>query len=265
MKSLFYFLAIAVIGAAGFFGWNAREKYNEQIETREGLIGQNKELTKNIGEKEEEKIVSTQARDHALQEEAEKKAELESAVSKEGELRKTLEQYVAELEDAEAEEAKVDEAIAGIEKLFPGTPLDEVPVRYNELVEREKKLKAEIEDLELFKGKLTEDVAKNGVDIDRVEGKIEDIFSNIGKNTFQASITAVDNQWDFVIIGAGEKSGLGPDTKLYVVRGGRLVGKLSIHQLEANRAVADITPGSVKVGSSLRRGDQVILAKVKSN
>jgi len=265
MKSLFYFLALAAIGAAGFFGWTARENYNEQIVERDALILRNDELSKSIITEEENKVTSTQARELALKEEADMNAALESAVSKEGELRKTLDQFASELEEEQAEEEKVDEAIAKIEELFPGTPLDEVPVRYQELVDREKKLNVEISELSDFKGRLTEEVTKNGLEINRVDGKIKETFDNVRKNTFQATITAVDHKWDFVIIGAGEKSGLGPDTKLYVVRGGRLVGKLSIHELEANRAVADITPGSVKSGSTLRRGDQVILQKVTSN
>jgi len=265
MKSLFYVLSVVAIGAAGFFGWTAKDNYAQQLDDRNGLITKNTELSKSIKDQEEEKAKEEDARALALDEEAEKKAALESAVSKEKEIRRTLAEYQTQLEEVEADEKKVDEGIVKIQELFPDIQLDEVAAKVQSMEEQEKKLNAEIEDLELFKTKLNEDIAKNGSEIVRVQGKVTESMDNIKGKTFQASITSVDRRWDFVIIGAGEKSGLAPDTKLLVVRGGKLIGKLSIHQLEANRAVADIDPGSVKVGSSLRAGDQVILEKVRSN
>lgn len=265
MKSLFYILSVLAIGAAGFFGWTAKENYTKQIDDRNALISANTALSKNIKDKEDEKAKATDARALALDEEATGKAGLESAVSNEKELRRTLDEYASELEEVVAEEAKADNAIAAIKKLFPGIELDQVATKFKEMEADEKKLIAEVEDLELFQTKLKEDVAKNGVDIVRVEGKVEESVNNVRGNTFQATVTAVDNDWDFVILGAGEKSGLTADSKLLVVRGGRLVGKLSIYKLEANRTVADIVPGSVKAGSTLQRGDQVILEKVRSN
>ncbi len=265
MKSLFYILAVLAIGAAGFFGWTARENYNQQIADREALILANQNLSENIATEEKNEEQAIAARTLALDEKAETEASLESAVSNEKELRRTLDEYVNDLEEVVAEEAQVDAGIDAIKQLFPGTDLDGVPAKFKEIEAKEKKLIADVEDLELFKTKLEGEVSKNGVDIVRVEGKVNESLDNVRRNTFQASVTAVDNQWNFVIIGAGAKAGLTADTKLLVVRGGRLVGKLSIHELEANRAVADIDPGSVKLGSSLRRGDQVILEKVVSN
>ncbi len=265
MKSLFYLLSVVAIGAAGFFGWTAKENYTQQLSDRDDLITKNRQLSESIAEKEDEKGKATDARALALDEEAEKKAGLEAAASKEKEIRRTLDEYQSQLEEVVAEEATVDAGIQKVKDLFPDIELDEVAGKVKAMEENEKKLISELEDLELFKTKLTEEVARNGADLVRVEGKVAESISNIKGNTFQATVTAVDSRWDFVIIGAGEKSGLTPDTKLLVVRGGKLVGKLSIHQLEANRAVADIDPGSVKLGSSLRRGDQVILEKVRSN
>ena len=265
MKSLFYILSVLAIGAAGYFGWTARENYGQQLEDRNGLITQNDKLSKSIRDEEDKRSEVAEARTTALDEEAEKKAALESASAKEKEIRRTLAEYQSQLEEAVAAEKVVDNGIVKIKDLFPDIELEEVAGRLQQMEEQEKKLNAELEDLELFKTKLTEEIAKNGSEIVRVEGKVAESMDNIRGNTFQASVTAVDNRWDFVIIGAGEKSGLTPETKLLVVRGGKLIGKLSIHQLEANRAVADIDPGSVKVGSSLRPGDQVILEKVRAN
>jgi len=265
MKSLFYILSVVAIGAAGFFGWTAKENYVNQLADRDALIEQNTNLSKNITEKQKDKDAANEARALALDEEAQTKASLESAVSKEKELGRTLDDIAGDLEDVVAEEAQIDKSIELIKAKFPDIELEGVPAKYSEMVDKEKKLTAEAEDLALFKTKLDEEIAKNKADIVRVKGKVEESRNRVKGNTFQATVTAVDNNWDFVIIGAGEKSGLDTDSKLLVHRGGRFLGKLSVSKLEANRAVADVEPGSLRKGVTLRAGDQVILEKVRSN
>jgi DNA repair exonuclease SbcCD ATPase subunit len=265
MKSIFYALSVLAIGAAGFFGWTAKENFESQLEDRDALKTQNVNLSKNITEKTSDKEVATEARKVALDEEATTKASLESAIANERELNNTLDDIKNSLEEVVAEEAQIDEAIDAVKKLFPGIELDQVQSKYNEMVDQEKKLTAQLEDLELFKVKLGEDIAKNKADIVRVKKKVADSIERVRNNTFQATVTAVDSEWDFVVIGAGEKSGLTAESKLLVQREGRLLGKLSVYKVEANRAIADIEPGSLSPGVVLRRGDQVILEKVRSN
>lgn len=265
MKSIFYILSVVAIGAAGYFGWEAKEKFDQQLSERNGLIQDNKNLSQDIKEKEKDKEQATDARDLALNEKAETKASLESAQSNETGLKRTLDDIGGELEELVAEEAQIDKAINQIKDLFPGIELDEVQDKYNEMVDNEKKLTAEVEEAELIKTKLQETIAKNVADATRVDEKIRAANARVRGNTFQATVTGVDNEWNFVVIGAGEKSGLTPDSTLLVQRGGRLLGKLSVHKLEANSAIADIVPGSIPVGVVLQRGDQVILEKVRSN
>ncbi len=265
MKSIFYILSVVAIGAAGFFGWEAKSKFEEQLSVRNGLIEDNKRLSKDITQKEKDKEQSTAARDLAKDERAETKAGLEAAVSSEGGLNRTLETIGSELETAVGEEAQIDKAITQIEELFPGIQLEEVPVKYQEMVDNEKKLVSQVEEFELIKTKLQETIAKNIADAKRTGGKIQAANDRVRGNTFQATVTGVDNEWNFVVIGAGENSGLTADSTLLVQRGGRLLGKLSVHKLEANSAIADIVPGSLSVGAILQRGDQVILEKVRSN
>jgi len=265
MKTIFHALSVLAIGAAGFFGWTAKANFEEQLEDRNALQSQNANLSKNITEKISDKDAADKARTVALDEEATTKASLESAVANEKELKSTLDDITNDLEEVVAEEAQIDEAIDEIKKLFPDIELDQVQEKYDEMVDQEKKLTAELEDLELFKVKLGEDIAKNKADVVRVKQKVADSKERVRNNTFQATVTAVDSEWDFVVIGAGEKSGLTAESKLLVQRGGRLLGKLSVYKLEANRAIADIEPGSLRPGVVLRRGDQVILEKVRSN
>jgi hypothetical protein len=265
MKSIFYVLAIVAIGAAGFFGWTAKANYTKQLADRDELVENNKRLSKSIKERELEEAEATEAMKLALDDESKSKAELEAAKAKATEYASTLDSVSGDLEIAIANKKKIDDSIESLRNQFPGIELEEVDGIVKEMESKQKKLVAEEEDSLLVKTKLEEEVAKNLAETIRVNEKIEVSIKRVEGNTFQATVTAVDNDWNVVVIGAGEKSGLTGDSKLLVQRDGRLLGKLTISKLEATSAVAEIEPGSLRVGVALRPGDQVILESVRSN
>jgi hypothetical protein len=265
MKSIFYTLAIVAIGAAGFFGWTAKENYTAQLAQRDDLIQKNKNLSRDIGTKETEEEAADAALKLALKEDSKAKAELASAEAKANELASTLDSVGGDLEIAAAEKKKIDDSIEALRAKFPGIELEEVPRVVKDMEAEEKKLVGEEEEASLIKKRLEEDVAKNLAETSRIVEKINQSIKRVEGNTFQATIVAVDNDWNFVVIGAGEKSGLTGDSKLLIQRNGRLLGKLLISKLEPNSAVADVEPGTLRNGIALQPGDQVILESVSAN
>lgn len=265
MKTIFYALSLLAIGASGFFGWTAKQKFDAQIAERIEMTGKNEKLSKEITVKEKVKEDSSNARSVALDERASAEQGFKAAVSKAGELARTLSDVGSELEEAVAKEADVTKTIASIREMFPGIELEQVPAKYQELVDREKKLDTEKGDLELFKQKLTEEIAKTRGEVARVRGNINEGMNRVMNNNFQATITSVDNEWNFVIIGAGEKAGLVNGTTLLVSRGGTLIGKVKVDKVEASRSVGDIDAKSLRPGVVIQRGDQVVLETVKAN
>jgi hypothetical protein len=266
MKETFtYSLAILAIATSGFAGWNAKDKYEKKVADRIELQGQNKALTASISEKETKKDTATEARDLALDEASKAKAELEAAKGSGAEKAKTLESVNSNLEVAAAEKKKIDASMEALRGKFPGIELGEVPRVVKELEASQKKLVGEEEDASLVKKRLEEDIAKNLAESSRIVEKVNQSIKRVEGNTFQATIVAVDNDWNFVVIGAGEKSGLTGSSKLLIQRDGRLLGKLLISKLEPNTAVADVEPGSLRNGVALQAGDQVILESVSAN
>ena len=265
MKSIFYSLAIVAIAAAGFFGWTAKDNYEAKIKERDGLILDNRNLSDNIDRETTNKETATAAKDLALNEEAKAGAELEAAKSKATELASSLDAVSGELEVAAAEKKKIDDSIEALRGKFPGIELEEVPRVVKDMEANQKRLVGEEQDASLVKKRLEEDIAKNLAESSRIVEKINQSIKRVEGNTFQATIVAVDNDWNFVVIGAGEKSGLTGDSKLLIQRDGRLLGRLLISKLEPNTAVADVEPGSLRNGVALQAGDQVILESVSSN
>ena len=265
MKLISYALAILAIAAAGFTGWNAKDNYSKEVVKQDGLIQNNVTLTRNIKVKEGERTAADSAKDLALDEESKAKAELEASKSKATELGNTLDSISGDLEVAAAEKKKIDASMEALRGKFPGIELEEVPRVVKDMETSQKKLVGEEQDASLVKKRLEEDIAKNLAESSRIVEKINQSIKRVEGNTFQATIVAVDNDWNFVVIGAGEKSGLTGESRLLIQRDGRLLGKLLISKLEPNTAVADVEPGSLRNGVVLQAGDQVILESVSAN
>jgi hypothetical protein len=75
--------------------------------------------------------------------------------------------------------------------------------------------------------------------------------------SINANIASVYNGWGFAILDAGDRQGVVSRTKLDVKRGGEKIGELVVTNLERNRSVCDIVPGSMEPGQMLRPGDRV--------
>lgn len=75
--------------------------------------------------------------------------------------------------------------------------------------------------------------------------------------SINANIASVYNTWGFVVLGAGDRQGVVSRTKLDVKRGGEKIAELVVTNLEKNRSVCDIVPGSMQPGQMLRPGDRV--------
>jgi hypothetical protein len=265
MKLILFTIALFAIAAAGFTGFNAKTKYESKVKERNDLTVGNATQSKNISTKEGEETSAIAAEKLALEEKAKANAELEAAKSKATELANTLDSVSGDLEVAAAEKKKIDASMEALRGKFPGIELEEVPRVVKDMETGQKKLVGEEQDASLVKKRLEEDIAKNLAESSRIVEKINQSIKRVEGNTFQATIVAVDNDWNFVVIGAGEKSGLTGESKLLIQRDGRLLGKLLISKLEPNTAVADVEPGSLKNGVALQAGDQVILESVSSN
>lgn len=265
MKLILFSIALFAVAAAGFTGYNAKTNYEDKVKERNVLTDLNKEQTKTLETRKGKKTSAEAAEKLALEEKAKANAELEAAKSKATELANTLDSVSGDLEVAAAEKKKIDASMEALRGKFPGIELEEVPRVVKDMETGQKKLVGEEQDASLVKKRLEEDIAKNLAESSRIVEKINQSIKRVEGNTFQATIVAVDNDWNFVVIGAGEKSGLTGESKLLIQRDGRLLGKLLISKLEPNTAVADVEPGSLKNGVALQAGDQVILESVSSN
>jgi hypothetical protein len=161
--------------------------------------------------------------------------------------------------DLDAQEKKLAEARMQLAKLPQGVNVETMKEDVNGIKKKIGDLQAEAElkkkDVVAAEEKVT---AARGALQDIVR-KIEERKKSFDRNSLAARVIAVNNDWGFVVIDAGQTQGITEATKVLVTRGSQTVGKLNIISVQGNRTVANILPDTLAEGMSIQPGDQVIL------
>jgi pyridoxal biosynthesis lyase PdxS len=95
--------------------------------------------------------------------------------------------------------------------------------------------------------------------VDNLARKKEDRQKAFERNSMSFSVVAVNSDWGFVVVNAGEPEGISESTKLIVTRGTQTIGKISILSVSGGRTIANILTDTLTPGYSIEPGDKVIL------
>ena len=100
----------------------------------------------------------------------------------------------------------------------------------------------------------------------QIQGHIEkqkERDASFVRNGFEATITAVNNDWGFVIIDAGKNKDVRADSPLLVsTADGRRIGKVNVISIESSVTVADIDQKSLVGGAKIVPGQKVLYEDV---
>jgi peptidoglycan hydrolase CwlO-like protein len=165
-------------------------------------------------------------------------------------------------EELDDRNSKLAELKVKLEKLPQG-------VKTETLVEDMNKIKKAIADLQVSAEEKKKEVdaeesqvAETRKGLDDLVRKIEERKKGFDRNSLSAQVVAVNSDWGFVIVNAGQSKGITEATKLLVTRGTQTVGKLSIVSVQGDRTVANILPDTLAEGMTIAPGDRVILEKL---
>ena len=103
-------------------------------------------------------------------------------------------------------------------------------------------------------GILLSQIEKQGVELARYTGAPVKVAL---PRTLQGRVTAVDAQFDFVVLDIGESQGAREHGELLVSRGEKLIGKLRILDVKKDHSIANILPGWKQ--EEIQTGDLVIV------
>ncbi len=269
MKFIFPILAILVCLGAAYFSLTESAKFEKVQNQRLTAIDTNKQVTTNadaadVKIKEEtailetaknnlevvtQSVLSLQSTQGALKSEATKlDTQLEEQDAEFLQLEKVLEEVQAEFSDL-GEDVDIDNL---------GDKIAEIEADVTAKKEADAKLDSQIE-------KASTSLASKQEDVERLVERKTARNNRIRRNSMEARVTAVDQDWGFLVIGAGSNSGFTPQTSLLVQRDGRLIGKVTPSAIEPTQTIAEIDMDTLSPGVRIQPGDRVILAKPAAN
>jgi len=265
MIKVFLIIAAVVLCASAYLGYENKNKF---VETRENKDKINKSIKKKV---EETDVESTKLGElhtalntrHTQYDQmvAQKDRNIELKEMEEGKLRTANESKSTLM----SEKAGYDQVIADFERQFPDVDgIDGVLAKLEELKIKKVTLEKEQKELEMNVATVTAQVDKDRNTIETFNKRKADRSRGIALNGTEGTITAVNQDWGFVVIGIGSNQGVSADSELIVMRDGDVVGKLTIASIEPRQTVADIRMNTLKEGARILPGDVVIFEKLQN-
>lgn len=128
---------------------------------------------------------------------------------------------------------------------------------------RKKDLETQLEEEKVVREAATEKLAKEKVELNRINGINDRFFKDYMKNGDEFALLAVDMRWRFVAFKVGSDSGLvaGDTTPLLVKRGPVEVVKLRIISIKDGMVTAEFDPKTLAPGVRPQVGDLVFRQK----
>lgn len=269
MKPILYIVAIVFAFGAAFFSINQSRKFKALEEDRQATIvakGQTEAdlavADKDIKE-EKKKLVESQEKQELLTQ------SVSSLTSAGGAQARELAKLNEEIKAQEDEIAALEKPLAELKTMLASFGGDVTPDNLAEKVqqvENDKRAKqTKFEELEVLIIGAEKSLATTRAELDRLTKRIIDRNSRISRNSIGAVVTAVNQDWGFLVIGAGSNSGFTPQTPLLVERDGKMIGRVRPSSVEATQTIAEIDLESLASGVRLQPGDRVILAQPLAN
>jgi myosin heavy subunit len=269
MKALFYVLAFLVTGAAGYFSYENLGKFEQQKEIKLTTIETNTRVSKSGDEKQADLDKEKAALDAATKDKADAEASIENLVDKEKTLRRDLVELEGTLEEQQAKFADLkkiqDQVIEMLKGAGEDVTLDNLAEQVAKVEEDKKEKTKQLGELESLVGAARKVVTTNQAEIGRLADRSAARDSRIRRNAMESVVSAVNDDWGFVVIAAGSSTGFTPQTKLLVKRDGRLIAELQPSSIERTQTIAEIDLKTVAPGARIQPGDRVILANPATN
>ena len=265
MIKVFLILSTAVLLGSAVFGWMNREEF---IETRLEKDKKNKAIAQKISKTDAEitklkdELYVALDKTHAEFDEAELGTERyqRNIVEQDNLLAEAMGKKSRLME----EKAEYDQVIADLRLKFEGITLEELPDRIEDMKKELANAQKEEEELTKQVAAMNKRVEKGRSTVGTFQKRQAERSQGIALNGTEGTITAVNQDWGFVVVNIGKNQGVSADSELIVMRAGEIVGKLAITSIEPRLTVADIRYDTLKDGATILPGDVVIFEKLQN-
>lgn len=268
MKFIFPILSIIVCVGAAYFSWTESEKFQKvqtqrlEADATDKVVTANKDAAE-VKIKEEREILAA-AKDRLAVLEQTVAALEADGVS----LKRDLTRLDSRLETQDAEFAELDEVMKEVESVFAGlgdVNIDNLGDKIEEIEAELASKNEKVEELEVLVEKANGALVNAKKDVSSLVKRKAARSKRIAANSLVTRVTAVNQDWGFLVVGAGSNSGYRPDTTLLIQRNGRLIGRALPTAVEPTQTIADIDMDSLSPGVRIQTGDSIIIERPASN
>ena len=263
-KTITLILALLITGATSYFSLTNLGKMKQERLTINKLEGDIDKAMKDIEDTRGVIATRRSEQDTENRKKGQQTADRDGLLGAVASLKAQIPQLEEKITTQTAQIKKFEDAIAELKKFFASMNVDDmeelndrIKELANDTVAREKELAETQALVETAKAS----ISKTEDQLSSARGRQLDRDRGLRANTAEAVIQAVNNDWGFVVINAGQNQGFRGDSALIVKRGETFVAKLNITSLSKTQMVADIQPNSLAKGMSVQPGDAVILQK----
>ncbi len=269
MKAIFHIVAIVAACGAAFFSFSHSSKFKAAEEQLQSTNTENTNTTSKADGAEKEikdlkgKLASTEERRDLLTQTVDSlKAETSSLQNENKKLDAEL-----KIQDGEFVELNntLEQVKVALQDIGPNITLDTLPETIQQLEEKRDAQQKKVSELEELASAAEKSLSNSRAELDRLAKRGVERNARISRNSTEAVVTAVNQDWGFLVIGAGSNSGFTPQTPLLVERDGRNIGRVRPSSVEPTQTIAEIDLKSLAAGVRIQPGDRVILSKPASN
>ena len=269
MKAILYVVAILAACGAAYFSYDHHSKFQAMEQDRLTSISTNREVTAQA-EADETKIKDLKEVRRSTEEKKELLTQSVSSLKSAGNaLANDLSRLQEDVKGQDAEFAQLQKALDEVNTILAdlggGVTFDSMPEKIQQIEDDKKAKQTELDELETVTASTEKTLAATRAELDRLAKRMVDRSSRIGRNSMEAVVTAVNQEWGFIVIGAGSNSGFTPQASLLVKRDGRNIGRVKPSAIEPTQTIAEIELESLAPGVRLQAGDRVILTKPINN
>ena len=250
MVRILLFITLLAVGASGYFAYN---------DVNAKIVG----LTENLDIANEETRVATEEKDKALTAQSEAEAKAETAVAALEQAKSTNlklgQQLSVQRNRAETATANFNQATA---ELVESRQTSERWRQFEMEYGTRESIKERLATIASVKNERDNFITENSILLSRIEQLSVELSRYTGTSVkvslppdLAGKVTAVDSQYDFVVLNVGEDQGVREHGELLVGRSDKLIGRLRVLSVEKNRSIANIMPDYKQ--SEIQTGDSV--------
>lgn len=266
MKFALPITAIVLTLVAAYFTLSQSEKF-EKIQTqRLENKATNARILANLSETQDSIDVEKETLKEVEQQLLVAKARVSTTESDTNAIKNKVADLDASLASQNAQFAQLQGRLDKLkEQLGDDITLENIAAKAEEVEDELKEKREKIEELETLIVGAESNLDSNVEEMKQLANRIRVRSERIALNSMEARISAVDQDWGFVVIAAGSNSGFAPQTSLLVMRNGDLIGRVKPSAIEPTQTIAEIDFKTLAPGARIQPGDKVILAKPAVN